>query len=67
MPSVANVPEGLKYQKRMCRNGLGVGVKFCMMCKAAIIIIIIIIIQKSRKIGVDIYIRHPMHGCPDWG
>ena len=30
MPSVANVPEGLKYQKRMCRSGL-VGVKFCLL------------------------------------
>ena len=34
MPSVANVPEGLKYQKRMCRSGLGVGVKFCLLRKA---------------------------------
>ena len=24
-----------KYQKRMCRSGLGVGVKFCMLRKAA--------------------------------
>ena len=35
MPSVANVPEGLKYQKRMCRSGLGVGVKFYLLRKAA--------------------------------
>ena len=33
--SAANVPEGLKYQKRMCRSDLGVGVKFCMLRKTA--------------------------------
>ena len=35
LTSVENVPEGLKYQKRMCRSCLGVGVKFCMLRKAA--------------------------------
>ena len=29
-------PEGLKNRKIMCRSGLGVGVKFCMLREAAV-------------------------------
>jgi hypothetical protein len=36
MPSVADVPERVKHQERMCRGGLTVGVKLGLLQEAAV-------------------------------